>query len=233
MSELYYALGDKLSDTDPISNSVLISGLDFAQHAGRLLLPGQYPVQCLNSYVHESMHHICFRSPVGNAIAYLYNRGFQRAVDHILLGAGSDHDDFDVLDDIVRVETILRIMRPLAEGIALFGEFDAYPGDSKSLSPVFRNAAVAFASMVPNREDLKVDQLLREVLIRGRSRLEMRQRKENLLLQGFTTRNGGYLPGYFMIKNLAFDADRASAMPPVYRRRILPEFHRAMVLRRF
>jgi hypothetical protein len=200
----YYALGDKLSDTDPISNSVLISGLNFRRDGGNMLRPGRYPVACLGSYIHEYLHHICFRSPVGTAIAYLYHRGFQRAVDHLSLGKASDFDDLHVLDDIARVEAILHIMRPLAEGIALFGEFDAYPGESKSISTVFLNTAVTFAEIVPDWEKLKIDALLRGVLIRGRSLRATQRRKENVLMQGFTTRNGGYLPGYFLVKNLQF-----------------------------
>src|SRR5258708_11032875 len=125
-------LGDKLSNTDPISNSVLISGLDFQRDGGNLLLPGRYPMACLGSYIHEALHHMCFRSPVGSAIAYLYHRGFLRAFDHTTLGEAAAYDEYQVLEDTVRVETILTIMRPLAEGIALFGEFDAWPGASKS-----------------------------------------------------------------------------------------------------
>lgn len=204
MSLSYNALGDKLSNTDPISNAVLISGLDFARDAAKLLRAGHYPISCLNSYIHESLHHTCFRSPVGTAIAFLYNRGFLRAYDHIRLGEASEFDALHVLDDIARIEAILHIMRPLAEGVALFGEFDAYPGNSRSLSSVFRLAAVTFADVVPNWETMKVENVLRSVLNRGRARLATQRRKENLLMQGFSTLNGGYLPGYFLIKNLQF-----------------------------
>lgn len=202
MSNYYYALGDKLSDTDPISNSVLISGLNFARDGANLLLPGRYPPACLGSYIHESIHHVCFRSPVGAAIALLYFRGFQRAYDYLDLGKTAEFDDLDVLEDIIRVETILHTMRPLAEGIALFGEFDAYPGESKSLSNVFRNASIAFAGLVPGWEQLTISQLLPRVLTTGRAQAATQRRKENLLMQGFSTKNGGYLPGYYLVKNL-------------------------------
>jgi hypothetical protein len=213
MTESYYSLGDKLSDTDPISNSVLISGLNFPQHAAGVLRAGHYPPECLNSYIHESLHHHCFRSPVGAAISYIYHRSFLRAVDYLERGDAAEHDDYDVLDDVLRVENVLHIMRPLAEGIALFGEFDAFPGDSKSLSSVFRNTAVAFAAMVPKWQELRVSEILRGVLSEGRWLPAARRRKENLLFQGFTTKNGGYLPGYYMVKNLQFSLLRHLRCP--------------------
>lgn len=202
MSVSYAALGDKLSNTDPISNSVLISGLDFSRDGANLLLAGRYPMACLNSYIHESLHHMCFRTPVGTAIAYLYHRAFLRACDHVTLQEASPFDDYHVLEDVARVETILHIMRPLAEGIALFGEFDAWPGESLSLSATFRSVAVAFAEAVPNWREKRLPEILHGILARGRSRPAAQRRKENLLMQGFTTCGGGYLPGYFLVKNL-------------------------------
>lgn len=204
MGPLHPPLGDKLSDTDPISNSVVITGLDFARDGANLLRPGRYPGSCLNSYIHESLHHMCFRSPVGSAIAYLYHRGFQRAADHLVLGDTSEYDEYDVLDDIVRAEALIRMMRPLAEGIALFGEFDAFPGDAKSRSPVFLNTANAFSMHVAGSEKLSIDDVLRRLLGHGRSSRLGRHRKENLLMQDFTTHNGGYLPGYLLVKNFQF-----------------------------
>jgi hypothetical protein len=198
------SLGDKLSDTDPITNSVVISGLDFSRDGANLLRPGRYPGSCINSYIHESLHHMCFRSPVGSALSYLYHRAFQRALDYVTLGEASAHDGIDVLGDIVRVEGLLHLMRPLAEGIALFGEFDAFPGDAKSISWVFRNTAIAFAEHVPGSNTLQVDQILHELLRRARQSQLGRQRKENLLMQGLTTHRGGYLPGYIFVKNLQF-----------------------------
>ena len=196
----YPALGDKLSDTDPISNSVVISGLDFARDGANLLRPGRYPGSCINSYLHESLHHMCFRSPVGSAISYLYHRGYLHAADYLELGSASEYDQDDVLDDIVRVEGLLRMMRPLAEGIALFGEFDAFPGAAKSISWVFRNAASAFAENIPGWKELQLDELLRRLLLIVRSSPQGRRCKENLLMQGLTTHNGGYLPGYLLVK---------------------------------
>ncbi|QDZ06423.1 hypothetical protein FPZ24_02150 [Sphingomonas panacisoli] len=202
MTPLYEGLGDKLSNTDPISNSVLISGLEFPRDGSRLLLPGRYPMACFNSYIHESLHYQCFRTPVGFAISYLYHRAFLRAVDHLALGENAAHDDHDVLEDIARVETVLHIMRPLAEGIALFGEFDAFPGQAKSLSPTFRKVAAAFAATVPDWETKMVPDILEYVLAAGRAQPSSQRRKENLLMQGFSTESGGYLPGYFLVKNL-------------------------------
>src|SRR5258705_12621677 len=128
MSVVYEALGDKLSNTDPISNAVMISGLSFQRDGVNLLRAGHYPSGCLGAYIHESLHHMCFRSPVGAAIAFLYHRAFVRAADQVVKTERSQFDDLHVLEDIARVETILHVMRPLAEGIALFGEFDAWPG---------------------------------------------------------------------------------------------------------
>jgi hypothetical protein len=205
MNASYPSLGSRLSDTDPINNSVLISGLKFAGDGVNLLLPGRYPIARLGSYIHEALHHRCFRSPVGAAISFLYHRGFQRAIDLLSLGEACEFDELHVLADIARVEAVLHMMRPLPEGIALFGEFDAYPGESRSLSNVFLRTAVAFAEAVPDwQKKPRIDELLRGVLDCGQSLIGTQLRKENLLMQGFTTQNGGYLPGYFMVKNLQF-----------------------------
>lgn len=204
MNWVYESLGDKLSNTDPISNSVLISGLNFERDGAKIIQAGSYPIKFIGSYIHESFHHMCFRSPVGSAIAHLYHRGFLRASRCIFSDVESTRGENNVLEDIVRVETVLHVMRPLAEGIALFGEFDAWPGQSKSLSEVFLKTAVAFGDTGRGFEDRLIPEVLKDVLAYARSQPSTQKRKENLLMQGFTTQNGGYLPGYFMIKNLQF-----------------------------
>jgi hypothetical protein len=93
-------------------------------------------------------------------------------------------------------------MRPLAEGIALFGEFDAWPGVARSISPTFRDLSVAFAETVPEWRSKSILELSNNVLAYSRTRPTNRRRKENLLMQPFSTANGGYLPGYFVVKNL-------------------------------
>lgn len=195
-------VGDRLSDTDPISNSVMISGLSFVTDAANLIRPGRYPLRCLPAYVHESLHHACFLTPVGTALAASYLRGFRRAYALNHRGEASQVDAWTVLDDVVRTDTALHLMRPLAEGIALFGEFDAHPGDAKSLLRVFRNVAIAFGGAVDGWEELSVGAILDCLLPAVRNEEFMRRRKENLLMQGFSTRNGGYLPGYYFVKNL-------------------------------
>ncbi len=198
------SFGDKLSNTDPISNAVIISGLRFDRDFANLMLPGRFPISIFGSYVHESIHHFCFRSPVGTAISYLYLRAFLNITDHLNGHALADLDEYDILDDICRVETALYVMRPFSEGLALFGEFDAWPGDSKSLFPVFLNTAISFAEQVEGWQEMQIPDLLLGVLARARHHPNLRLRKENLLMQGFTTRNGGYLPGYHMVRNLQF-----------------------------
>src|SRR5437667_214835 len=127
VTDLHRSPAGGRSFTDPVTNWTLISGVDLDRHLAGMMQAGRYPID----FLHELVHHWCFHTPVGLALALLQLRARRRAV--LLAGEQDNHlgfDTWDVLDDTVRYETAITLMRPLAEGLALYAEFDALPGDS-------------------------------------------------------------------------------------------------------
>jgi hypothetical protein len=100
---------------------------------------GQADPGRLSVFLHEATHHWCFTSPVAFAIAGLTLRarlGMVQALN------GERHRDLEmsIVHDLVRVNTAVALLRPLAEGLALFAEFDAVSRIwSKAVSPVLQS----------------------------------------------------------------------------------------------
>lgn len=123
---------------DPISNTVAISAANplYAPSQGHdTITPSSWGEALANGTVsneliwpilHEITHHSSLQTPVGASIGAL-------AVSHTSV-AGEIIKDVDELKgtarDIVRYEAINIYLRPLLEGLALFSEFDATPGDA-------------------------------------------------------------------------------------------------------
>lgn len=200
--DTHCSLGDGRSFTDPVMNWVLISGLKIDRHLANLLQAGKYPTRYLPDFLHELMHHWCFHSPVGMALALLQMRASRNAM--LLLDEATDPEATRIAEDLVRYETAISLMRPLAEGLALFAEFDAAPGDSSVLSITSTLFAASFSdrSEADNLSPAESWENLGRLLAEHRTTNEFRERKANLLVQSFTARNGGYLPGYLLVKNI-------------------------------
>ncbi|HYS70001.1 MAG TPA: hypothetical protein VEM14_07140, partial [Gemmatimonadaceae bacterium] len=79
----------------------------------------------------------CFHSPVGSALALLRMRAACRA-----------YRRRSAFDDYVRCMTASTILEPLAEGLALFAEFDTYPGNSRWMSQTLTATLIFFAPAV-------------------------------------------------------------------------------------
>jgi hypothetical protein len=95
-------------------------------------------------------------------------------------------------------------MRPLAEGMALFGEFDVTPGNSAVISQVMLTAAISFLELSNQPDETTVAQagtLFGSALMTARLRPRFRNRKANLLVRPLTLDDGGYLAGYLTVKN--------------------------------
>lgn len=201
--DLHCSLGEGRSFTDPVSNWVLISGLRLERHLGGMIQAGRYPARYMPDFLHEFVHHLCFFSPVGAASALLQMRARRRAV-LLQLDRNRTFDDLDVLEDTLRYETVVSLMRPLAEGLALFAEFDAFPGDSRILSNALLHTAASFSDVAMEQigETDSVDGAAKKVLWQFRTNPLLSERKANLLAQPFSVENGGYLPGYLTVKNL-------------------------------
>jgi hypothetical protein len=197
LDELHCSLGDRQSYTDPVTNRVVISGLDFESDLAGMTEPGKYPQRLFPTLLHEMVHHWCFHSLVGTVFSYLHLRARRTSFE---LTNFDMRCSFDVVLDLLRYEAGISLMRPLAEGIALFAEFDATPGSSTVISKPLAFTNLLFNELRPD-QSVPFDGLL-ELLATHRLGNVMAERKANLLVQPFACDDGGYLPGYMLVKNL-------------------------------
>lgn len=161
----------------------------------------------LSVFLHEATHHWCFTSPVAFTIAGLVLRARMNVVRYV----NGEHDvETAIINDLVRTETAVALLRPFAEGLALFAEFDAITrARSKALSPILQSLFQFFVA--PQRAADLMNELppelantvaVAEVLGALRTNPETIERKASLLLKPFAAAAGGYLPGYLAVKSL-------------------------------
>ncbi len=106
----------------------------------------------------------------------------------------------------MRYESAISLMRPLAEGLALFAEFDALPDDSPVISLPIMMSAISFANPEENDQRPAPDQwnsLVSRLLLRHRLSPRFIEKKAALLKQPVgATAGSGYLAGYLTVKNI-------------------------------
>lgn len=204
-SDIHCSLGDGRSFTDPVSNWTLISGVDLDRDLANMLQAGRYPTHFLPEFLHEFLHHWCFHSPVGLALALLQLRARRGAL--LLaqdLSAFTTEACVPIVEDVARYETAVTLLRPLTEGLALFAEFDAIPGNSRALSTAMAIAATSFTDLTSASAKETNGSLtaLTKLLNARRLSTDFVNRKANLLVQPLRSQAGGYLPGYLTVKNV-------------------------------
>ncbi len=179
---------------DPVTNFASLSGIDLRRDF-RDLLQGHFPISFLPAFLHELTHHWCFQSHVGTALAMVRFAAVRHAVTRV-----DDYDSrFDLLDWIIRFESATGILRPLSEGLSQFAEFDLRPGAEELIS-VPLQWVLAFSKRPI--ESATFNTALLETLMKARIRVEVMERKTNLLVHPLDTSDGGYLAGYLFVKKL-------------------------------
>ncbi|MER7468849.1 hypothetical protein, partial [Streptomyces sp. NPDC097981] len=110
---------------------------------------------------------------------------------------------------MMRYEAFIALQRPLAEGLALFAEFDlSSHGTLPRLCPVLARVADYFgpgaiASFEPEeRRDAVTRDVLDFVLGSTRRQREAVTRRCDVLVRSADPEDGGYLPGYLLVKAL-------------------------------
>jgi hypothetical protein len=215
-----------LSTPSTIDNLTGLMRMPLLAHEGDLfeMLTGGGPSrEHVMSFMHEATHHMCFRQTLGNIIAGLEIRassaGFVSATSS---GAKSQRYARLAYDCARRAKVATELLRPLAEGLALFGEFDAFSGaSSDAMTELYMATRALFIE--PNdpplgvanlREDHKSGRISDDVytaaaglamanlLMNVRTDGPAVDRKESLLLQPLTPQVGGYLMGYLAVKRL-------------------------------
>lgn len=201
------SLGDDRNWTDPISNWTAVSGGQPFRDLQWFTVRGRLPNPLFGPFVHELTHHWCFHSPVGAALAYLHQRA-NRCARHVS-GLDPRSDEFhygadSIVDDLTRIEIALKLMRPLAEGLAQFAEFDVQIGNSQVITEV---SASILRTFWPTNEPLPTETedifgRLAELIAGHRLSSELLARKKDLLVSPFDCSGGGYLAGYMLVRNL-------------------------------
>lgn len=202
-SDIHCSQGER-AWTDLVTNTTFLSRVEIREHLANLVKLGAFPTTLFSPFLHEAVHHWCFHSPVGSALALLQMRARRRA----LVTTRSDGSIFDVVEDLIRYEAAVELMRPLAEGLSLYAEFDAMPQDnSQHISPPFMwlnfcfNDPEHILSHEVNTDETKASPLYKLIFSFRLSDTYIK-RKANVLLSAMSCSEGGYLAGYLTVKNL-------------------------------
>jgi hypothetical protein len=190
---------DERAFTDLITNATQFSGIALDRDIRRIMTPGGFPRESLPSVLHESVHHWCFMTPVMCALALLDTRSRMRSIDWAM--TDDDSVAARAFDDHLRYEACTLALRPLAEGLAQFFEYDVMPYPQTPIASHPTLWANAFFTGARDSEGKWGMELLK-VLGEARIGETMIRRKTNLLLQPLDCSKGGYLPGYLTVKNL-------------------------------
>lgn len=199
---LHFSPGsDSASFVELVGNATVVAGTKLTRDCAEIFVePGAFPIHCLPATLHESTHHYCFSMPVGQALSACF---FEAVRTHLGDAKGDERDDH-LAEALIRYDMVTEAMRPIAEGIALYAEFDAVPGDSRaSISPPLSDAFALFSKSVPEQfpssESLvaRIDFLLFNARLSG-STIE---RRETLLSGSLLDDKDGYLTGYWLVKN--------------------------------
>lgn len=148
------------------------------------------------------MHHWCFHSLVGSTLASLELRSrlaiLQSALDN------RDAGGQQAIEDILRFDIAQKLLRPLAEGLALFAEHDVEPHPATNLiSRPMAWIAAAFTTPEEDESQRKLFRPLLAVLRQMRVSEAHIRRKANLFLEPLSASSaGGYLSGYLTVKGL-------------------------------
>lgn len=125
------------SFVDPTTNELVISDFDLGHYLAWVRGRPVSGSGVLANFLHEWTHRWCFHSRVGSTLALLRMRAACR-----------EYRGRSAFDDYVRCMTASTVLEPIAEGLALFAEFDAYPGKSPWMSQTLSTSLVLFAPAV-------------------------------------------------------------------------------------
>jgi hypothetical protein len=201
-----------VSYVDPITNTAVFSQVDLRQHLVSFIKL-DFPERLLPTFLHESTHHACFLSPVGATLALLRLRAYRRSE---VLRTDSNDDEWELLEDVLRQEGTMEVLRPLSEGLACFAELDSIPGDSNALTTPMASSFFLFGGV---DHELKSAEVLKKhgpgfflfsLLYRARTDDELFRRREAVLNAKFGSSSGGHLAGYMTVKALWARAKRTS-----------------------
>ncbi len=209
--------------TDAITNTALLGGFDAVEYLAWLAGRTTRIEAALPQFLHEFTHHWCFDSIVGNAMAQLVLRARRNA---LVFGVDERFDEIE--SDVLRAEATELMLQPLAEGLALFAEFDITPGDSRVESRTTTACLICFGFPIKSDGEPVRDatMVLRALLQTTRRQPAILERKAGIYAQSFEC-EAGYLAGYLSVK--AMWAQLASKAPTLHDRDLYLAFLRSYV----
>jgi hypothetical protein len=200
--------------TDLLSNRTMVRGYWRPKEVFSAAL-GIYPNYAFPQFLHELTHHWCFQSPVGLAIALLQ----LEAAAIMVRGELSQADRDRARDCIFRACAATTLLRPIAEGMALFGEFDLMVtshGEVASapvlaISSMFRSdVRITFHHSASSSKGvdeatqnrLRAASILAAPFYGLRTSPRLLDRKSSLLSSALSIDGDAYLLGYLIIKSM-------------------------------
>ncbi len=197
------------SFVESVLNISVFSQVDLRGHLGPLI-KNELPIRLLPTFLHETTHHWCFLSPLGNALALLRLRSFRKATK---LRSQSNHDEYvELLDDWMKEQALVEILRPISEGLACFMEFDCVPGDRDVTAQPLNFTMFKFGGKLDLNNLKDRDFSIHSHLFEMRQSEILFRRRENVLASRFNTVHGGHLAGYLTVKNLWILAKKQSEL---------------------
>jgi hypothetical protein len=195
-------------------NELVVSGVDMERWVHDMGNVKRFPPTAIPKFLHEMTHHWCFNSPVGLALQLLTFHAVHREYDGLTDRSPDYLFSRVAAMDLFKVNFWQALMLPFAEGLALFAEHDATPGDSPTISVPLD--AMSIMSMGYFSGDSRIDtgqrfDNLNDVLTHVRMTELHFRRKANLLLEPFLPQESPYLCGYLAVKALHFEACRRNS----------------------
>jgi hypothetical protein len=176
------------SFVDPTTNTMVVVDFELVEYLDWLRGRPITGSHLLANFLHEWTHRWCFNSVVGSALAILRMRAASR-----------DYSGKSALDDYVRCMTLSAILEPVAEGLALFAEFDTYPGKSRWMSQTLTVSMLFFTPAVDTGgKPIRLLEALLQALRRNPLLLE---RKSGIYTLPLDMENP-YLLGYLSVRSL-------------------------------
>ncbi|MCD9152788.1 hypothetical protein [Aeromicrobium duanguangcaii] len=184
--------------TDPFSNHTNITNVGVSHQLDDLVGVGTTPLELLLPLMHESSHHWCFLSTVGNTISAINSRLRQQAVERIETAASSD---VPLIQGYVASKVATEMLRPISEGIALTMEFDSVSQDSNFISRPFLGVGRAFApgyALDPAMAAMPTNAALTSARMSPRGV----DRRLNVYADRLDAEGNGYLLGYLSARSM-------------------------------
>jgi hypothetical protein len=197
--------------TSPFTNLTWLSEIEPAAFVAGVQRAG-LPIAALPAFLHEATHHWCFNFTAGTAAALLYRRALRDAVPPDGASGVSSPAALRLTCSMMRVEAFLAVQQPLAEGLALFAEFDLFATEDPKVRclPIERALDLFSQSIVPDdkldspankRTSTRLNIMLNVMHL---ERVTLRHKTDTLLLP--LDAPDGYLAGYLLVKQLWFMA---------------------------